>query len=91
VIFNGNVPLPDLAPGASATIATGQPASAPKMTAKVNLFGTPADGSPANDSADCAVAGPVPPTLPTGSLLTPTVRPPSTPVTLPTPTTRLPN
>src|SRR3712207_7214533 len=26
VVYNGNVPLPDLAPGGSATVTTGQPA-----------------------------------------------------------------
>ena len=89
VIFNGNVPLPDLAAGASATVATGQPATAPKMTARVSLFGSPADTNPANDNAECAVAGPIPPTASSGGLITPTVKPATTVV--PTPTaTRLP-
>ena len=94
VIFNGNMPLPDLAAGASATVATGQPASAPKMTARVSLFGTPADANPANDNAECAVAGPIPPTASSGGLITPTPRPPATVLPAPlashTSTPRLP-
>jgi hypothetical protein len=77
VIFNGNVALPELAPGASASVSTGQSASAPKMTARVQLFGSPPDSNPGNDTAECAVAGPplpplVQPTGSSGGLLTPT-------------------
>jgi hypothetical protein len=88
VIFNGNVALPELAPGASASVSTGQSATAPKMTASVQLFGTPVDSNPGNNSAECAVAGPplpplVSPTGASGGLITPTPRPGNP---LPTPT-----
>jgi uncharacterized protein YraI len=66
----------NLAPGASASVSTGQIVQSPRVTVTAQLQGTPPDAVPGNNSASCDVTAPPPPP--------PTATPP---VVAPTPTT----